>query len=341
MHLDVRVAAGGPLLLVGFAAAVACSSAPVATGGSVDVSQPAGARVGIARQIVALNAAGPAETHLLARKYLASDTEVVEFYEMSPGRVSISVAGAPEPGAGLAPASLRGKSAAEVWALAAPDEAIPEALAAAIARANDPASHARTDVPRAAASSADARIAALAAARAIAAPQPARGPTEFFTITGNGYCGGQFWTDLSDWVNNAEADGSADNWNDGMHETSSTGVNQVGYVMCPENLGGQMIIDGGSDGKNWYVPAQTFRSHFEGVTWNCGWDFNCWWTTGDANSCSMNLFNTQGMFIDDCWNEGIECDGDVYDYVVFYSHADVTNWCVDPPGNLNLPHRTP
>src|SRR5579863_186017 len=76
-------------------AAAACSSSPIPGGAASEPTASAGAALSPAEDFVQRNAYADTHLHLLARAFLNSDTEVLSFYEPSPGIIIAVGAGRP------------------------------------------------------------------------------------------------------------------------------------------------------------------------------------------------------------------------------------------------------
>jgi hypothetical protein len=105
---------------------VACSSAPGPGGSAPEPSAPVGAEVGPAQKWVQQNADMDTKWNLLARKFFNNDTEVVSFYEPTPGNVLAMGVGHPTGAATLKPSH----DAVALWGA----EEMPQALVDALAR---------------------------------------------------------------------------------------------------------------------------------------------------------------------------------------------------------------
>jgi hypothetical protein len=262
-----------------------------------------------ARQVVAANAAAERDLHLVARKYVNDETEVIEFYEPMPGRVLISAAGSPVAGSVLSAAAIKEKSAAELWALVAPGEAIPQALADAIARSQLPTAQPGSSHP-ATAQAASRRDAAFGA------PSSELGRVQTDTGTPPGYCASQFW---SDWKNEPGIYGDGpiytDTWNYGWNTQSFSNVQwAAGFMVCPQGnvsgTGGVLTVslpNGTSPAFN--VGPNYYRVETWKTGYDCGFDLTCYGTR-----CSPIGFDISAQYQSECYlTKGTSC-GDNYDW---------------------------
>jgi hypothetical protein len=130
----------GAVLLAGVLVGCAVSADPQDGNGAApgaDAGSSAPASVGTvkltpAREFVAKNAAVDVNLHLLARRYVNKETEVLSLYEPRPGRILSVGAGHPNGPAMLRPS--KGKDAVTIWDSLAPGEEMPTALREAIER---------------------------------------------------------------------------------------------------------------------------------------------------------------------------------------------------------------
>ncbi len=308
-------------------------AAGVACGASDGSDGPPGAgaqepSLSIAERFVASNPQADSEMHLVARKYMNNGTEVAMFHEPLAGHIMFSVAGSP-----LGPSVLRrdmieGKTASELWALVAPGEPVPEAMAQAIERSKNPAP----------VSEAGTVVNARPAAPQFGAP-PAAVHGDGETLLSGGYCVSQFWSDWGNIGNGAQyRTSSVFNW--GWYDIPYDGItDQSQYAACPlgnvSNLGGRLTVyfpDGSTGqwnlGPDYYLVTGVWTAGF-----SCGWDASC----GSCNPfpfcqiggtrCTPQGFNIEGRFDSDCYLDyGSSC-GDNFDWISWASDQD--SYCAD------------
>jgi hypothetical protein len=256
--------------------------------------------------------------HLVARKFLNNDTEVAEFYEPVPGRILFSAAGSPLGASVLHFDQMQGKTASERWALIAPGELVPEALAQAIERSNDPAlaNQAPQSAPPEPAQHGD-----------FGAPAPAA-ESKGDTLLSVGYCASQFWTDWGNWGSGAQAR-NASSYTYGYYDWYYDGwTGTAGYAACPQGnasgLGGRLSVNepGSTSPAVWILPPNYYRAYDWPALVNCGWDISCGtWSTVGGTRCSPIAFNINGRFDSQCLlSYGSSC-GDWFDWISFASQG--------------------
>jgi hypothetical protein len=267
--------------------------------------------VSIAKQIAASNSATDQRLNLLVRKYLNDETEVVEFYEPQPGQIIISTAGSPVQHSVLPP--LRGKTAAEVWTLVAPGEALPESLADAILRQGQgsllPAKPQATTMRRS--SSTGKELIGPAVGQAPSAPVIDPASVNQQLNKSGGYCSSQFWTDFTNWcVDTGDTYCTVSQaFNYGYYGYNWTDITADGYAVCPQDDWGWF---GWSLTDGWNVPADTYRTETQSDPPSCGYNLFCLGT-----ECTPNFYNVTMTFDSHCYLEyGTSC-GYNFDYITW------------------------
>jgi hypothetical protein len=231
-----------------------------------------------------------------------------------------SAAGSPLGKSVIVRDQIQGKTAAEVWGIIAPGEAVPEALGAAVERS----SHLDLAAEQIAKSTLAQPVEANAF-KAVSSPVAARANGE--TLLSGGYCAGQYWTDFGN------------NWGQGAHYRTAAVYNYTsnwqsyggitgtaGYSVCPQGdisgQGGKLTLNF-PDGTNpfWNVAANNYR--WETWTSNsatCGQDVSC--TSCNPfpfctvrNRCTPNGFNIKGTY------NAFSGSGDHYDWISFATLA--------------------
>jgi hypothetical protein len=217
---------------------------------------------------------------------------------------------------------IEGKTASELWAIVAPEEPIPEALAQAIERSKNPAPMNEAPVVE------NARP----AGPQFGAPAPAV-QTKGEALLSGGYCSnGQFWSQWGS-VTNGIQDSNSVIFNYGWYTVPYNSVtSQAEYIVCPQgnvsNLGGvlQIVVNGGTP-IDMNVSPDYYVYWVETAGYSCGWDASC----GSCNPfpfcqiggtrCSPQSFNIQGEFFSQCFLDyGSSC-GDNFDWISWATFA--------------------
>lgn len=320
-----------------------CAGAP--TGNDPVVANGVGSATTAAAQspaarIIAENALVDQQLHLVARKVVNNDTEVVEFYEPIPGQILVSTAGSPKGPSQLHMDELRTKPIAESWAKLAPGEEMPSTLADAIKRQTeatyptleaDRAAQAaveRGETPASSPEEAQPVVASRIASGSDVVAQNTVAPK----LANTGYCSSQFWVDFGNVSGNAGV--SSFDWTYGWYwQTRSASTNAM-FAMCPtgdvSGTGGNMTLSNPNGGASsvWHLGANYYRS----AGWNGG--VSCHWTLscaaqGMGEWCTPVLFNLTGRFDSDCYlNKGTSC-GDDFGFI---------SWGTDGPQYCQTPN---
>jgi hypothetical protein len=278
----------------------------------------------VADRIVAANAQAERDMHLIARKHLNNDTEIVEFYEPVPGQIMVSIAGSPQGPSQVHMAELRTKPAAEIWAALAPGEELPRSLSDAIARqpgvtytsaAADRAKQQAADrgeTPAAPAAVAEPVVSSVSNVLSdeVAQPRPAITPL----ATNLGYCSQQFYTDFGN--ESANAGITSATFNYGWYQTTRNASSFAEYVVCPtgdvSNTGGRFTVTYGNGATGqWEIAPNYYRAAWSSSTAvTCDWTFSCY-LQGMGDWCTPVTFSLTGRFDSDCYlNKGTSCGDD-------------------------------
>ncbi len=267
----------------------------------------------VADKWVAANSQNDAGLHLVARKFLNNDSEVVSFYEPLAGHIMFFVAGSPLGGHSVLNRDLiEGKTVPELWNLVAPGQAAPQPLAQAIANMRNAAPV--TQGPFA------------ETAQPTSAQSPAVQLTPEMLLSG-GYClNGGFqhdWGTFGSGAQDRNPGGSGENFLTGFHQQAYNGVtNEAGYAACetgvPNNGSGTLTVHF----PNGQVPTFNLGPDVFGAAWyfagaNCGFDVQC----GQCNPfpfcsiggtrCTPVGFNISGSFS--------PAGSDIYEWIDFAS----------------------
>jgi hypothetical protein len=237
-------------------------------------------------RIVRENAGKEVSSHLLARVQVQDD-ELLEFYELSPGHISLSGAGAPAHGMKFGPRSIRGLSVAQVWKLAAPGKPMPSALSAALAKAtpNQAARPSQTgQTQEGLQQTSGANTSSHESGGGSASPPGSASPD-----TGSGYCDTGYYTDsYGDCPSGYDFEVCLDNWWNGAYAYDTDEYYDYTNV-CPAT--GNVLFkvqDTEGDGGEWTVDQNTVRWHHN-VDTDCGdtfWEPSCEYARADVLNAS-------------------------------------------------------
>lgn len=277
----------------------------------------------IADKVIAANTKADRELGLLARKVLNNGTEVAEFYEPVQGQIVFSAAGSPSGPSVLHRDLIQGKTASQVWAVVAPGEAVPQALADAIERS-------RTAAP----DDAILNVAPKQPEATSATDTTAAAVKPEIVPFATGYCSGQFWTDWGNWGGSNST--VSQTYNYGYNYNSWSNVTgTAGYIVCPQGnvsgTGGQLTVNFPNGTTSvWQVLPNYYRWATSTAGENCGWDISCW-ASGLGDRCSPVAFGITGRYDSSCYlTKGTSC-GDNYDWITFASIG--SSYCEIPNFN--------
>jgi hypothetical protein len=258
-----------------------------------------------AEAVVGLNTSADKQLNVISRVFLNGGSEVIEFYEPTPGHVLVSMAGGSLTSKPSFQADdLRGHSPLEVFAMVAPGERAPESLVAANERLS-----ARTATPTWEAGDAGLIQEPSASPGALA--------TQSSTGAGNGY-GSSGWAPPSTstpgycrnkWLSDfpcqcptgAGGAGAKYCWcltdQSGQQSTWVTNGTRDEFNVCP--LAGSVTLQvSGTNSGAWTVPQDTYRWFFDSGLRNCGflWLSTCGTLneTGTVVPNGSALYNWQG-----------------------------------------------
>jgi hypothetical protein len=266
----------------------------------------------VVEQIQAANPSVDQEQGLVDRLVVDNGNQMVEFFQPGPGQLIVSTSGRPTDKPVLSQAQAQTMKPSEIYAMLAPDKAIP----AAIADAPSPAEAAETEETDAQKSPGQGGVNALATSpQGSPSPDKARARTpgeslnEFSSIQSgltSGYCGTQWFSDFNGYGcgNTSGADYSwcLTDWYGGASYWVNNGWASY-YNLCPEYGSATLYVHGTKGQSSWNVPQNTYR-WFTRANWGyacgflwLGWCHDRFNETGDVINASTTTFNYQGYFL--------------------------------------------